>query len=263
MDLDLSSLNEREGEVRPVLPQLRLVAGDVEAGRCPQEVGMEVCQRIFTPTRLELKGWGDWDDERGAAIDMGEVGSILASLKASVTMELQGRFDWEATEQEHRNFELTMMVCLWFRVGVSAWDRKRSPTILAKEMSEVMRSGLLQKSCLRKDICLGAQAIWLGTMAKFRWRRDLFDIKWLTNGLRVSGKGPPAGQRLTLLLPATLSQGSKWWMDELCSKKKNTENPTSIGSLSRVIWRRRDAEGTRRKPQITFDVAPLHDPCHS
>ena len=39
MDLDLSSLNERKGEVRPVLPQLRLVAGDVEAGRCPQEVG--------------------------------------------------------------------------------------------------------------------------------------------------------------------------------------------------------------------------------
>ena len=57
-------------------------------------------------------------------------------------------------------------------------------------------------------------------MAKFGWRRDLFDIKWLTNGLRVSAEGPPAGQRLTLLLPATLSQGSKWWIDELVLKKK-------------------------------------------
>ena len=71
-----------------------------------------------------------------------------------MTVELQGRFDWEANEQEHRNFELTMMVCLWFRVGVSAWDRKRSHTILAKEMSEVMRSGLLHKSRVIKDICL-------------------------------------------------------------------------------------------------------------
>ena len=72
-----------------------------------------------------------------------------------MTLELQGRIDWEATEQEQRNFELKMMVYLWFRVGVGAWDRKRSHTILPKEMSEVMRSGLLQKSRLIKDICLG------------------------------------------------------------------------------------------------------------
>ena len=46
-------------------------------------------------------------------------------------MELQGRFDWEATEQEQRNFELKMMVYLWFRVGVSAWDSKSYHAILA------------------------------------------------------------------------------------------------------------------------------------
>ena len=86
-------------------------------------------------------------------------------------------------------------------------------------MSEVMRSGLLHKIALDKRHPSEAQAIWLGPMSKFGWRRDLFDIKWLTNGLRVSAKGPPAGQRLTLLLPATLSQRSKWWMDETVLKK--------------------------------------------
>ena len=58
MDLDLSSLNEREGEVRPVLPQLRLVAGDVEAGRCPQEVGIKKYASAFDAdeTRVERLG---------------------------------------------------------------------------------------------------------------------------------------------------------------------------------------------------------------
>ena len=39
----------------------------------------------------------------------------------------------------------------------------------------------------------------------------------------VGEKGPPAGQRLTLLLPATLSQGCKWWMDETVLKKLKTD----------------------------------------
>ena len=58
MDLDLSSLNERKGEVRPVLPQLRLVAGDVEAGRCPQEVGTKSMPAHFyaDETRVERLG---------------------------------------------------------------------------------------------------------------------------------------------------------------------------------------------------------------
>ena len=48
--------------------------------------------------------------------------------------------------------------------------------------------------------------------------RDLFDIKWLTNGLRVSVKGLSAGTRVTLVFLATHSLGSKWWIDETMLK---------------------------------------------
>ena len=33
-------------------------------------------------------------------MDTGELGLLVASRKARMTLELQGRFDWDATEQE-------------------------------------------------------------------------------------------------------------------------------------------------------------------
>ena len=41
-----------------------------------------------------------------SVIDMGEVASLVASLKARMTLELQSRFDWDAIEQEQGKFEL-------------------------------------------------------------------------------------------------------------------------------------------------------------
>ena len=50
-------------------------------------------QTYFTPTRLEFKGWRDWNDVQGSAIDLIEVGSLVASLKAKMPMDLPDRSD--------------------------------------------------------------------------------------------------------------------------------------------------------------------------
>ena len=77
-------------------------SGGCGGGSLPSGGGYGSMPAHFTPTSLELKGWGDLDDVRGSAIDNDEVGSLVASFKARMTMELQGRFDWEAPQQEQR-----------------------------------------------------------------------------------------------------------------------------------------------------------------
>ena len=44
--------------------------------------------------------------------------------------------------------------------------------------------------------------------------RDTFDIKWLTNGIRVSVKGPPSGNHVTMVQLATVILGAQWVVNE-------------------------------------------------
>ena len=108
-----NTLKDGRVAVRPVPQRLRHVVSGKMQAHC-------------TPTRLQLKEWGNWNGVRGSAIDMGEVCSLVDGVKASMIVEVQ----------EQGNFELKMMVYLCFRAGVSAWDRKRSHTILAKELAD-------------------------------------------------------------------------------------------------------------------------------
>ena len=56
--------------------------------------------------------------------------------------------------------------------------------------------------------------IWLKTLGEEGRGRDIFDIKWLDASLLVFVKGKSVGARITMVLLATKSEGSKWWIQE-------------------------------------------------
>ena len=61
--------------------------------------------------------------------------------------------------------------------------------------------------------------MWLNTMDKMGLGRDHIDIKWLALSWKVSVKGFLVGQRMTMILFATHSQGAQWWRDVDVFKK--------------------------------------------
>ena len=146
-------------------------------------------QACLTPTRLELRGWGDWTDVRGSAIDMDEVGSLVASLKARLTVDFQECFDGQPLNRS---------------TGIFLPKELADRSLAVR--SHVVR--IIAEIAPDRRPVSKAQASSLGTMTKFGLERDVFDIKWLTNSSR------PAGQRATLVQKPTHSQGSKWWTDE-------------------------------------------------
>ena len=98
----------------------------------------------------------------------------MASLKAKMTLELQSPFGWDAIEQEQRNFEWTMMVYRWSRSEVSAWDLKRSHTILSKELAdrpiEVQNQVVKVTAEIAPDTRhLSKAQVFLGTMVSSAW----------------------------------------------------------------------------------------------
>ena len=108
------------GEVRSVLLQLFRAVG--EKWRAPiwnvrgRARGMEEDRQCDTyKTR--------WDGR-------GE----FTCLKTRMFIDLQACFDWDAIDQEQGRLEGKMMVLMWFGVEVSAWDRRRTLTILQKDV---------------------------------------------------------------------------------------------------------------------------------
>ena len=73
---------------------------------------------------------------RALAIGMGEVIALVSSLKTRMPIDLQARFGWDATDQEQDRFEGKMMVFMWSRVEVSAWDRRRTLTMWQKDLAD-------------------------------------------------------------------------------------------------------------------------------
>ena len=71
---------------------------------------------------------------RGSAIGMGEILQV-SSLKTRMPVDLQVRLGWDATDQEHDTFERKIMVFVWCRVQVSAWDRRRTLATLQKDLA--------------------------------------------------------------------------------------------------------------------------------
>ena len=81
----------------------------------------------------------------GSAIEVSEVVSLLSSLKTRMPISLQALFDWDAIGQEKVNLKGKMIVFIWFRAEVSAWDRKRTLTVFAKGTGREIPCG--SKSC--------------------------------------------------------------------------------------------------------------------
>ena len=123
---------------------------------------MEVCKRFYADvTRVEMLG--EWDDVRGSAIDNGEVGSLMASLTARMTMELQKGAP--TGKQEQGNSELQMMV------GTECVGPRTSPhTILTKERAgSPLKSEVILNSRLMRDICLTLRQSGLAQQQSLAW----------------------------------------------------------------------------------------------
>ena len=60
-------------------------------------------QSALIRSRLELKGWEDWDNVRGTAIDANEISDLVAKIKVNMPLDVQGRFDMDAIEHEQEN----------------------------------------------------------------------------------------------------------------------------------------------------------------
>ena len=70
-----------------------------------------------------------------------------AGLYARMTVDVHDRLDWEATEQQQGDLEPKMIVQLWFRAGVSLWNRTELADRLLVVRSREVR--FFQKSHLR------------------------------------------------------------------------------------------------------------------
>ena len=72
-----------------------------------------------------------------------QVDSVL-SLQVSkrMSLELQGRFDWSATEQQQGGFELKVMGYLCFKFKVGGRDRKRLHAVRCG--TRISRQGFLR-----------------------------------------------------------------------------------------------------------------------
>ena len=62
------------------------------------------------------------------------VSDLVARVKANMPLDVQGRYDWDAIDHKQGNYDLQVMVFLWSKADVSVWDRKRSHTLLTKEL---------------------------------------------------------------------------------------------------------------------------------
>ena len=71
---------------------------------------------------------GSWSDVSGSATGMDELNALVADLDTRMLVDLQARFRLGCDRPD-----VKMMVLLWFRAEVSAWDRRHSLTILQKK----------------------------------------------------------------------------------------------------------------------------------
>ena len=92
-------------------------------------------------------------------------------VKVRMTLELRGRVDWDAIEQEQGTCDLKLMVYLW--------EKSDSPMVRNYAVREISESAPGRRHMSK------SQAILLGTMAEIvGLGRDTFEIRWLTNGKR-------------------------------------------------------------------------------
>ena len=113
------------------------------------------------------------------------------------------------------------MAFLLLKAEVGIWDRKRSRIFLTQELAD--RPTAVRGYTARAVLEIPSDKK-PGPMPKpfsserfsktTGLGRDTFDIRWLTNGVGVSVKGPSIGDNTTLVHMATVTLGPKWVVNE-------------------------------------------------
>ena len=79
---------------------------------------------MWLPSRVELKGWGVWSRIREIGLTVDKAKELVVQVKSLTPANLHDKFDWEFTDKDQVNFDLKMMVFLWFKSEVTQRDRK-------------------------------------------------------------------------------------------------------------------------------------------
>ena len=116
LGLDLMITKEKEGSSAASTAAASLGYGGSIGG------GKRNVQAGFSPSWLELKGWEIGGKVLGTAIDANGVSDLVSRVKANMLWMCKV----VSIEHEQRNYELKMMVFLWFKLDVRIWDQKCS-----------------------------------------------------------------------------------------------------------------------------------------
>ena len=79
---DMMNLEEKEVVARP--PAQGMAAA-------PSVYGVPGAQVGFTPSRVELKGWGVWKDTRGTGLNENEVKALVTQIKTTMPAAQQDK----------------------------------------------------------------------------------------------------------------------------------------------------------------------------
>ena len=116
--------------------------------------------------------------------------TLLEELQTRTNPEIMAHFDCEATEQEQGRFAENILVYLWFRVEISAWDRRRRLTFLQKGLEDRRRMvkgktvRVVSQISPERKLMPKDHAIWLDTADKTGLGKELFDIRWVLRSCR-------------------------------------------------------------------------------
>ena len=77
-------------------------------------VGIPGGPAVWLPSRIEFQGWGVWSRIRETGLTVEKVKELVGQFKSITPADHHDKFDWELTEKDQENFDLKMMVFLWF-----------------------------------------------------------------------------------------------------------------------------------------------------
>ena len=79
---------------------------------------------VWLPSRIELKGRGVWSRIRETRLADDKAKELVGQVKSLTPATHRDKFDWELTDKDQENFDLKMMVFLWFKNEATIRDRK-------------------------------------------------------------------------------------------------------------------------------------------
>ena len=78
-------------------------------------VGIPGGPAVWLPSRIELKGWRVWSRIRETSLTVDKAMELVGQVKSLTPANNHDKFDWELTDKDQGNFDLKMMVFLWFK----------------------------------------------------------------------------------------------------------------------------------------------------